>query len=435
MNRIETKIVIMVTNRLASAKESDAKSEMIEELSENLYQRYLEMTGQGIPEEEALAKAMESLGDVEELLAFLKETEEESGFGTEGSCEEHTQPDWTSEFKKDLESGVDAFVNIAQATAKVAQATAKVTADCARDVAKEVSEQWKERYPDGVFSQYEEPKGQKVDCTAVQVTDAIHSLDIRLMNGDLSLCVVDKEDTYIEVEGDTKEVETILRDDGVLSIIQENTASSSFFFLRGMRHCRIVVTLPRKVWNRVNISTMNGDVQVGRELECKELNISTASGDLQMDCVNSDNVVCHSGSGDIDVKDLAGNLYAATKSGDVTARGKLGRCELRSVSGDVEFRGESYEMKCSSTSGDAEMDMENVPQSMEVSSISGDCEIKVPREDRMHISYRTVSGDFATNLPLTANMTKRRGEITLGDGAGAQIQVSSTSGDVEIYVK
>lgn len=42
MNRIETKIIIMVTNRLASAKESDAKTEMIEELSENLYQRYLE---------------------------------------------------------------------------------------------------------------------------------------------------------------------------------------------------------------------------------------------------------------------------------------------------------------------------------------------------------------------------------------------------------
>ena len=44
MNRIETKIIIMITNRLASAKDSDAKTEIIEELSENLYQRYLELT-------------------------------------------------------------------------------------------------------------------------------------------------------------------------------------------------------------------------------------------------------------------------------------------------------------------------------------------------------------------------------------------------------
>ena len=61
MYRIETMIIIMVTTRLASAKESDAKTEMIEELSENLYQRYLELTEQGTPEDAALAKAMESL--------------------------------------------------------------------------------------------------------------------------------------------------------------------------------------------------------------------------------------------------------------------------------------------------------------------------------------------------------------------------------------
>lgn len=70
MNRIETKIIIMITNRLASAKDSDAKTEMIEELSENLYQRYLELTEQGMPEEEAFAKAMESLGDVRNCLLF-----------------------------------------------------------------------------------------------------------------------------------------------------------------------------------------------------------------------------------------------------------------------------------------------------------------------------------------------------------------------------
>lgn len=482
MNRIETKIIIMVTNKLAAAKDSDAKTEMIEELGENLYQRYLELTQQGMPEEEALAKAMESLGDVEELLAFLRETETQaetvqSGGAqtddaqtddaqtddtqsenaqtesrqaddaqTESTQTENSQTDWSAEFKKDLESGIDAFMNIAQATAKVAQTTAqatakaahetaKVTADYAKDVAKEVSEQWKEHYPDGVFYQYEEPKGEKVDCTAVQVTDAIHSLDIHLMNGNLTLQMEDTEDTLIKVDGDTQDVETILREDGVLSIRQENTASTSFFFLRGMRRCDIIVTLPKKVWNQIKISTVNGDVQVENGLECRELNVNTVSGDLQIGNIICDQAVCHSGSGDIDVEHLAGNLYAATKSGDVEARGQLGNCELRSVSGDVDFRGESYEVKCSSTSGDAELDLDCVPRSVDLSSISGDCEIRMPRGEAMHISYRTVSGDFSTNLPLSASMTKRRGEVTLGEGEPAQIQVSSTSGDIDIYVK
>jgi DUF4097 and DUF4098 domain-containing protein YvlB len=538
MNRIETKIIIMVTNQLAPAKESDTKTEMIEEVSENLYQRYLELAGQGMPEDEALERAMETLGDVGELLTFLRESEEEGGDAehvqegraqaegakpeevraenaragearTEAVTEEgsdargkDTAPeggsdaraddaapeegsdartddaatdaeggsgaqkengrqerDWSAEFKrdlesgiKDLESGIDAFVNlaldkakvaqdIAFDTAKVAQETAKATVVHAKGVAKDVteqwkdvSEQWKERYPDGVFSQYEGARGQKSECTAVAVTDAIHSLDIRLMNGDVLVRVVDKDDTYIEVDGDTQEVDTVLRDDGVLSIVQENTASASFFFLRGMRHCNIVVRLPKKVWNRVSVSTVNGDVSIEQELECQELHVSTASGDILMSRVVGDNVVCHSGSGDIDVKDLAGNLYAATKSGDVTVRGRLGRCELRSISGDVEFFGGGSEALCSSTSGDVQVKLENVPRKVEATSVSGDCAVELPRGDGMHVSYRTVSGDFSTNLPLTANMTKKRGETTIGDGALSRVSVSSTSGDVQIFV-
>ena len=551
MNRIETKIIIMVTNQLAPAKESDTKTEMIEEVRENLYQRYLELAGQGMPEDEALERAMETLGDVGELLTFLRESEEEGGDAehvqegraqaegakpeevraenaragearTEAVTEEgsdargkDTAPeggsdartddaapeegsdartddaapeegsdartddaatdaeggsgaqkengrqerDWSAEFKrdlesgiKDLESGIDAFVNlaldkakvaqdIAFDTAKVAQETAKATVVHAKGVAKDVteqwkdvSEQWKERYPDGVFSQYEGARGQKSECTAVAVTDAIHSLDIRLMNGDVLVRVVDKDDTYIEVDGDTQEVDTVLRDDGVLSIVQENTASASFFFLRGMRHCNIVVRLPKKVWNRVSVSTVNGDVSIEQELECQELHVSTASGDILMSRVVGDNVVCHSGSGDIDVKDLAGNLYAATKSGDVTVRGRLGRCELRSISGDVEFFGGGSEALCSSTSGDVQVKLENVPRKVEATSVSGDCAVELPRGDGMHVSYRTVSGDFSTNLPLTANMTKKRGETTIGDGALSRVSVSSTSGDVQIFV-
>ena len=59
MNRIETKIIVMVTNKLAAAKECDAKTELIEELSENLYQRYLDLTAAGVPEQEALQQAMD----------------------------------------------------------------------------------------------------------------------------------------------------------------------------------------------------------------------------------------------------------------------------------------------------------------------------------------------------------------------------------------
>ena len=72
MNRIETRIIMMVTNRLSAAKDSEEKTELIEELSENLYQRYTDLTAGGVSEEEAFAQAMENLGDVDELLTYLE---------------------------------------------------------------------------------------------------------------------------------------------------------------------------------------------------------------------------------------------------------------------------------------------------------------------------------------------------------------------------
>ena len=71
MDNMRTRFVIAVTSRLASAADSDAKVELIEELSENLHSRWQDLTAQGMSESEAFDKAMEDLGNVDELLAYL----------------------------------------------------------------------------------------------------------------------------------------------------------------------------------------------------------------------------------------------------------------------------------------------------------------------------------------------------------------------------
>ena len=44
MERIRTKFIIAVTQRLAAAADSTAKVELIEELSDNLYSRWQDLT-------------------------------------------------------------------------------------------------------------------------------------------------------------------------------------------------------------------------------------------------------------------------------------------------------------------------------------------------------------------------------------------------------
>lgn len=461
MNRIETKIIIMVTNRLAAAADSDAKTEMIEELSENLYQRYLELVAGGVPEEDALRQAMESLGDVDELLAYLRDAEleaqaqqagcagnaaeavtkeaaaEEAAAGERTArdiAEEETQEEEEnaestgSFFRDDLESGIEEIVNAALSTARVA-------VDCARDVARDVSEQIKEKYPEGVFVQFSTQRGKKVDCTAIP-SEGIHSLEVQLTNGDIHICYAEDEDAFLEVSGDTEGIETMLKEDGVVSISQGATASAAFFFMKGMRRTDITVKLPGRRWRSISLSTVNGDVNMPEGFPgCERLNVSTVSGDLQAYGVSGGEMIFKSGSGDIYVEALQGRLYAQTKSGDIRVSGGPERCELFSASGDVRFEGDSAELNGSSTSGDVEADLANMPEKAKLNSISGDCEIRVPTESGFRLSYRTVSGSFSTNLSLTGMREEKRGEAVFGDGERGAIQLSSVSGDVSVYGK
>lgn len=458
MNRIETKIIIMVTNRLAAAKDSDAKTEMIEELSENLYQRYLELVEGGMDEEMALQQALDSLGDVEELLSFLEDTEK-GGFtgqqmqadtdgreeaengdadktawetdadGQDIGKEDGSSKENSSSFRKeDFENGIEEIVNAAISAAKEA-------VDCTKNVAKDVSVQIKEMYSDGVFQPFGSGKNRSPEYVTIPVEN-VSALDISLTNGDITLCAAEDADIEIEIDGNAEEVETMLKDD-ILSIGQRSTASTVFFFRQGIKHVDVTVMLPKKVWESVTLSTVNGDIEIEDELICKKLNAKTTSGDLDMERVSSECMEFKQCSGDISGEDLSGNVHAESKSGEIEISGTLGRCELFSLSGSVRFEGECQEANCSSTSGNVELDLNNLPAKIKGNSISGncDCELTVPKEQGFRLSYRTVSGRFSSDLPMEGRMEEKRGEAVYGENVSGQITLSSVSGDIRVSGK
>ena len=73
MDDIKLRLTQAVAGRLSAAPRSQTKDELIEELSDNLYRRFLEMTGAGVDEEAAFNRALDDLGDVDELLSYLSE--------------------------------------------------------------------------------------------------------------------------------------------------------------------------------------------------------------------------------------------------------------------------------------------------------------------------------------------------------------------------
>lgn len=442
MNRIETKIIVMVTNRLAAAKDSQAKDELIEELSENLYQRYLDLAAGGVPEAEALQQAMDSLGDVSELLDYLKtETGEAAEEADDPSAEAEGQREQSGEsnaYKQsragnrgfsfstsNLERSIEEICNMAMAAAKVAM-------DSTKDVVQNVSEQIKEKYPNGIYMEFNGSTKRTVDCTSID-SQEIRSIEVQLTNGDVELVFDSDVDAPITITGETEEIVTELRENGVLFVRQGNTASSSAMFMRGMRTSDIEICLPERFWDSISITTTNGDVHLPEGLECKNLAVRTTNGDVEACEVTCERMVCKMLSGDLTCDGLSGELLAETKSGDIeVSSANLTRCAVSSASGDISFDGICHDLTAGSISGDVTLSVDTLPDRMKASSTSGDCQVEVPEGTGFRLQYRTTSGDFNTNLTLAGTVRGKGGEVTYLDGGTSLIQISTVSGDITL---
>lgn len=134
MEKMKMRFTGAVAAKLAGAPQSTAKAELIEELSDNLYRRFLDMTNAGMEEEAAFQRAMEDLGDVDELLGYL-DAEPDRQDATRGRQDE--QGDVHYDYSAgDSQSDWDAvFANVSE-ICRVAMDQAKDAVKQARDAMK-----------------------------------------------------------------------------------------------------------------------------------------------------------------------------------------------------------------------------------------------------------------------------------------------------------
>ena len=437
MDRIKTRLIIAVTNRLSAAEDTNAKADLIEELSENLYQRYLDLTGSGMAEEAAYAAALDDLGDVEELLEYLR------SLGPDGELprqqEEGQGRDYLNEFLRGAEEVVRETIS-----------QTREAVDQAKVIFRDAAEMLRERYPDGVDGSlhvrfhdgeggaaaqeggrdwvvsagYAKERGfycergqsRPVEGTALP-SEQVKAVDIKLGNGDVDIRLCDDPQGDITLEGDTDQLELRLSENGVLSIRPGKTATSSFFFVRGLAAADIRLTLPRRYWELIQVSTTHGDVTVEGGLEAGRLAVRTVSGDLTLDRALCGEVLYRSVSGSLKALDMAGGVQGETMSGDLEVSGSVQSAKLATASGDIT------------------LDSTAVPQSMDLRSKSGDCEAAFPGGQGFTLQFEAISGDLDSDFPLVGPMGQRSGEAVYLDGGQRTYRLASVSGDLTLRQK
>ena len=397
MEQIRQRFINEIAASLAGAAESDAKAEMIEELADNLTGRYEDMTAAGIGPEEAFQRAMGELGDVDELTAYLNSLE--PGTGGKDELDELVRAVGdmgraAADMGKKAVGKAEDFLR--SDTARSAIREGKKAVRKAGDVIRKAVEQgaiaWNGRNVKLDFT--EGDQGQTVP------SGELMSLDVELPNGDVDVYLAQEADTPVLIEGPLDRLEIFTSEEGVLTVRQRYTASGQFFSLRGISGTDVSLTVPARKWDGIRIATSCGDVGIGDGLAADRLDIRTASGDI--DCRTD---ACGRGelktaSGDIRCRGNWQSILAETVSGDVEQEGAVDEARVTTVSGDVEMEGTVTGARVRSMSGDIQLRSGMLPQGLDLSSKSGDIDVRLPADaGPFHARLDTVSGQARYEFP------------------------------------
>lgn len=373
---MKERINATVAQKLAGAVDGEAKSAIIEELSGNLCAKYDDMVARGMDPEEAYEAAVDSIGDVSELIQLAG--------GTTGKAEVQKAVDATIAMGKD-------FAHKLKGPAKELWGGVKQAAHAAADAVKNLE-----------ITVDVEKGGHQFDYTVPG--DDITGLELRLKSGDVVIRLWDEESIQViersaRALDENKHASFLRRADGVLCIEQGSTAAGFVFFNFGVFASDFEIFLPRRLWNSVTVYSASGDITFPEALEVKDVVISSTSGDIDL----GEGLTCDS-------------LNVTAVSGDV--EGKDCACAK------VIYR---------ATSGDVELAFTRLPETLDVQSVSGDTAISLPADcEGFVVEYHQVSGDLRSDFDLVTSVSRHDGVATYKGAVAPKYRVSTVSGDVEI---
>ena len=267
------------------------------------------------------------------------------------------------------------------------------------------------------------------DSYSVTSLRDLRGIEVHTVAGDVDIHISEAPDAGVIIDGDVDDLDVTCSADGVLTIREGRTASSSFFSRRGIGSADVELYLPRRLWESISVCTTSGDIVIDQDgLEVNRLLIQTTSGDLSCELKSCAHLCFKSSSGDLELEGNCALLQVESMSGDVRADGIIDCAELRSASGDILVDGSVGCISAVTRSGDVEVETKLMPGAMELASKSGACRARIPDAGPFTLEIKTVSGDLSFDFPLNGS----RGRYAYGDGSGPAYSITSVSGDVTL---
>ena len=199
----------------------------------------------------------------------------------------------------------------------------------------------------------------------------------------------------------------------------------------------ITVYLPKKLFEKIGISSASGGVSVS-EVQSSAFDLSTASGEVNA-CGSFEDIRIKAASGNVKLDNTAEapakNVKISTASGSVEVNAPAEKFSLVCVSGKTVYKNACGEGKISLTSGNVDVDYSEWNGALSLNVVSGKANITVPDDSGAELTFNGASGSLKTDIGGEKGSLMNIGKGTngtLGSGNIQKLNIHLTSGSVTV---
>ena len=200
----------------------------------------------------------------------------------------------------------------------------------------------------------------------------------------------------------------------------------------------LVIYLPEKEYEIVDIYTASGEIESVNPISCKEANLHTASGDIQLENIKGKSMLnLAAASGDLSIKNTEGfetvNIAVASGNIEINDTAISSQMNASAASGDITLNQVRVSGRADLESTSGEIRLINTEfQEGEVETTSGDIYLEYAKAEKLFL--KTTSGNIYGRIDADINV---RGTTTSGDysapsGTKGEWRTETTSGDVKL---
>ncbi len=197
------------------------------------------------------------------------------------------------------------------------------------------------------------------------------------------------------------------------------------FFDNDWMEVRYEITLPKNF--NLELNTSGGDLNL-RDIQ-GNIYGETSGGDVAANNL-SGKIHCTTSGGNIVLKNSSGELDFRTSGGDIHGDAINGSMQVETSGGNIDMRNSDGQIYASTSGGDIEVELKD-NKGINLSTSGGNIKISLPKTISGKVSASTTGGDVSCDFPFSGKIKDGNMNGTI-NGGGNLIEAETSGGDITI---